>query len=207
MFITLEGNEGTGKSTQLAAVSEALIKHGHEVVQVREPGSTEIGEEIRSLFKNPPEGSTLTPRCETFLISAARNQLIHEVIKPALERGAIVIADRHTDSTIVYQGHLKGLPLDEVIHICQLATEGLEPDLTFLFELDESVLQSRVQARNDTSDRFDLSSSEEKEKINSGFSDCAASNPKRFIKIDATNRVQDITNEIVNRVLESMDKN
>lgn len=208
MFVSFEGNEGTGKSTQIGAVTEALELAGHSVVSVREPGSTKVGEQIRKIFKNPPEGIVLTPWCETFLLSAARNQLVEDIIRPALNNGSVVIADRFIDSTMVYQGFAGALPMNEVEQVCHLATGGLNPDLTFLFTAPREVIEQRLRERSmdaenhEPADRFDEADIKFSEMLDRGFKELGEKNPGRIVTIDATLPRGEITKNILHSIRE-----
>jgi dTMP kinase len=145
-FITFEGGEGTGKSTQLALLDEWLRTLGHHTVQTREPGGTPLAEAVRALLLDPelePDGLS-----EIFLLEAARRDHVERVIRPALETGAVVLCDRFTDSSLVYQGVVRGLGWDKVAELNRLATGGLEPDLTLVLDMDPGSAVSRAQLRN-----------------------------------------------------------
>lgn len=205
MFISFEGNEGTGKSTQLSAVKQALENRSYNLVTVREPGATPVGEAIRRIFKNPPENVELTGWCEAFLISAARSQLVNDIILPELEKGSIVIADRYVDSTLVYQGICKNLSFEELKKICEIATNGLMPDITFLFCAPTDVIKQRVNSRINSGstegvDRFDEADIETIENLNKAFDKVADMFPNRIVKVDATQPADLITEFLLNRI-------
>src|ERR687895_1464138 len=149
MFITFEGVDGSGKTTQAALLAEALRAEGHDVVATREPGGTELGERIRELLL---DGGSVAPWAEASLFAAARAQLVDEVIRPALARGADVISDRYIDSSLAYQGLARGLGVERVLELNLLATGGLLPDKTFLLLVPLGEAASR---RGDEPDRIE----------------------------------------------------
>ena len=150
MLITFEGIDGCGKSTQAALLAERLRKEHIEVLLLREPGGTELSEQVRSILLNKEFSRPLTAEAELLLFAASRAQLVHEVILPALSRMAIVILDRFTDSTVAYQGFGRGIPLSHISHINTLAAAELEPDLTFLLDIPlELAIKRRKGSKND----------------------------------------------------------
>ena len=150
MLITFEGIDGCGKSTQAALLAERLRKEHIEVLLLREPGGTELSEQVRSILLNKEFTHPLTAEAELLLFAASRAQLVHDVILPALSRMAIVILDRFTDSTVAYQGFGRGVPLSHISHINTLAAAELEPDLTFLLDIPlELALKRRKGSKND----------------------------------------------------------
>lgn len=150
MLITFEGIDGCGKSTQAGLLADRLRKENIEVLLLREPGGTELSEQVRSILLNKEFTHPLTAEAELLLFAASRAQLVHEVILPALDRGAIVILDRFTDSTVAYQGFGRGVPLSHIEHINTLAGAELEPDLTFLLDIPlELALKRRKGSKND----------------------------------------------------------
>jgi dTMP kinase len=146
VFITLEGIDGCGKSTQLEMLAEALRARGHRITVSREPGGTSIGERIRELLSSDATAS-IQPATELLMIVAARAQHVAEVLRPAVEAGDIVISDRYTDSSVAFQGYGRGLDLAMIDSVNRLATGGLKPDLTILFDLDAELAQARLDAR------------------------------------------------------------
>ncbi len=145
-FITLEGIDGCGKSTQLAMVADALRARGNRIVVTREPGGTTIGERIRELLSSDATAS-IQPATELLMIVGARAQHVAEVIRPAIEAGRIVVSDRYTDSSVAFQGYGRGLDLAMIDNVNLLATGGLTPELTILFDLDATEAQARLDAR------------------------------------------------------------
>ncbi len=153
MLITFEGIDGCGKSTQAALLAERLRKENIEVLLLREPGGTELSEHVRAILLNKEFSHPLTAEAELLLFAASRAQLVRELILPALERMAIVILDRFTDSTVAYQGFGRGIPLLHIEHVNELASSDLEPDLTFLLDIPLSLAVSR--RKNSKNDRIE----------------------------------------------------
>jgi len=149
MFITFEGGEGSGKTTVISKVAEKLKEHGHEVLVTREPGSTKLGEHVRDCLLNPDIGFTFGSRAELLLYLASRVQHIDEVIRPAFSEGKVVLCDRFNDSSVAYQGGGRGLGIENVQQLCDLACGGLTPDLTFFLDLDPEVGMSRIERSKD----------------------------------------------------------
>ena len=194
MFISLEGVDGSGKSTQARLLAEAL---GPEAVAIREPGGTEAAERIRELLA---DGAVpLEPLAELLLFLAARADLTERVIIPALEAGRDVVADRFSDSSVAYQGSARGLGVGEVISLCDQATEGLWPDLTLLLKIDPEV--SLVRA--DGEDRFEAEGLELQREVAVAYEEIARVASDRFVVIDAEAGVE----EVHQRVLEAVDAN
>ena len=187
-FITFEGGEGCGKSTQAARLKAALEKAGVEVLLTREPGGTWLAERIRGLLKDQAEDPPCD-RSELLLFLAARAQLVKNVIRPALARGAWVVSDRFSDSTLAYQGYGRGLPLDIIAETNNFACEGLKPDRTFLLMLDRETAAARMRRReeetNTSADRIETAGTSFHARLADGFAKLAAAEPKRIVTIDA----------------------
>jgi dTMP kinase len=181
-FITLEGGEGAGKSTQARRLAEALRAAGREVVLSREPGGTPGAEAIRSLLLDP--AMALTPLADTLLHFAARADHAERLVKPALARGAVVICDRFYDSTAAYQGYGMGGDLNAIAALIRLI--GLIPDLTFVLEVTELVAKERLAGRGGAADRYELMGGETMARIAAGFRAIAAAAPQRCVLIDAS---------------------
>jgi dTMP kinase len=179
VFVTLEGPEGAGKSTVARRLASALEGTGREVLLTREPGSGPVGQRLRSVLLDS-EG--MTQKCELFLFLADRAQHVESVVRPALERGAIVLCDRYADSTIVYQGHARGLDLEVLRSLNEFATGGLDPDLTLLLDLDPKTGLARLESK----DRLDSEPLEFHQKVRNGFLEEAKIEPKRWEVIDAS---------------------
>ncbi|WP_035571508.1 dTMP kinase [Halonatronum saccharophilum] len=144
-FISIEGVEGSGKSTQVKLIKDYLVELGYDVLLTYEPGDTKIGSQIRRILLNR-EYKTMVPKTELLLYAADRAQHVKEVIEPALEKGRVVISDRYTDATLAYQGYGRGLNLDLIGNLNQIATGGLKPDLTLLLDVDPTLSLSRAKA-------------------------------------------------------------
>lgn len=178
MFISLEGIDGSGKTTQARLLAKAL---GEDVVLLREPGGTETGERIRALIKDP--ALELDPLAELLLFCAARAELVAEVIGPARQRGGDVVCDRFSDSSVAYQGVARGLGTDRVEEICDLATGGVWPDLTLLLRIDPDRAAARIGRR--TADRFEGEGIELQHRVAEGYGEVARRHPDRVRVIDA----------------------
>jgi dTMP kinase len=207
IFITFEGGEGAGKSTQIARLAARFRENGDRVRLVREPGGTEFGEEARRILKRAPYGAALSERAELLLFAASRAQLVHDVIRPALAAGEIVLCDRFADSSLAYQGAGRGLPMDEIVALNRFATEGLRPCLTFLLDLPaaDGLARARSRApgigeagRGDAggegadsrqagrfADRMEAQPPEFYEKVRAAYLHLAALEPERFVRVDA----------------------
>lgn len=196
-FVVFEGGEGAGKSTQVNALAEALRAERHEVVVTREPGATEVGQRIRSLVLGKQNG--LSPRAEALLYAADRADHVATVVRPALSRGAVVISDRYVDSSLAYQGAGRTLPVDEVSWLSSWATGGLRPDLVVLLDVPPEVGLGRA-ARRGPADRLESESVAFHERVRFAFLDLAASDPKRYLVLDATRPPEEITAIVVERV-------
>ncbi len=184
-FISFEGSEGCGKSTQIDHLVRRLEAGGHEIRVVREPGGTPSGEIIRELLQHAPEGRNLCPEAELLLFAASRAQLVREVVMPALEAGVHVIADRFLDSTTVYQGDGRHLASDTVSVINALAVGGTLPDVTVLLDMDSAAGRRRARARAGRPDRMEGESAEFYERVRRGFLRVAESEPDRVAVLDA----------------------
>ncbi len=186
-LIAFEGVEGAGKSTQLALLREALEGRGREVVVTREPGGTPAGERIRAVLLDPEV--ELHPRAEALLFAAARAELVEAVIRPALERGAVVLCDRYLDSSLAYQGGARGLGRGPVTEVNRFATGGLVPDLVVLLDLDPA---SGLRRRAGELDRIEAQDLAFHRRVRQAFCDLAAADPGRFAVIDAAAPVQEV---------------
>ncbi|HMT05752.1 MAG: dTMP kinase [Solirubrobacterales bacterium] len=191
MFITLEGVDGSGKSTQAALLAEAL---GASAVLLREPGGTEAAERIRLLLADPE--TPLDPLAELLLFCAARADLVNRVIKPSLAQGKVVICDRFTDSTIAYQGVARNLGIVRVREISEVATDGLAPDLTLLLEIDPSFGLDRAES----DDRFEAEGVRFQERVAEAYEDIARREPRRVIPIDGRGSPQEVHRLIMDEV-------
>lgn len=183
LFVTFEGIDGSGKSTQVSALRKSLEDKGTEVIVIREPGATLIGEKIRSILLDKAH-SKMSSETELLLYEAARAQIVYEVIRPALQAGKVVICDRFYDSTVAYQGYARGLSLESIDFLNQLATGGLEPDLTFLMDLPAKDAWERMDVREGAQDRLELEGFSFMEKVRAGYLELAGKHA-RIIKVDA----------------------
>jgi dTMP kinase len=185
MFLSFEGGEGSGKSVQASLLAETLSRRGHDAVLTREPGGTAAGERIREIVLHAQE-IALSPEAQVLLYSTARAQNVREVILPALEAGKIVIADRFFDSTLAYQGYGHGVPLDRIREVTALACGDLVPDRTFLLDIpvDKGLARSGWRAQSKW-DRFEVLDAAFHERVRDGYRRLAASEPKRWVVIDA----------------------
>jgi dTMP kinase len=183
MFITFEGPDGSGKTTQINPLSDYLSKKGYSVLITREPGGTSIGDQIRKILSDL-KNTGMHPRSETLLFLAARAQLVEEVIKPHLEKGFVVLCDRYADSTMAYQGYGHQNDLDQIKSLIEFATGGLKPDLTLLFDMDvEEGLQRK--AHGCEWNRLDAYSLEFHQRVREGYHVLVESEPKRWVRIEA----------------------
>jgi dTMP kinase len=184
MFITFEGPEGSGKSTQIALLAAYLRQQGFVVLATREPGGTVIGDQIRACLHDVAN-TMMTPTAEILLYSASRAQLVAEVIRPALAEGQIVLCDRFADSTLAYQGYGRSLPLDSLLTITHFATAGLKPDLTLLLDTDVNYGLARRITAGDEMNRMDLQAVAFHERVRQGYHKLAALEPERWRVVDA----------------------
>ncbi len=184
MFITFEGPDGSGKSTQLRMLASALREEGIEVITTREPGGTEIGDQIRAVIMNM-KNKAMDPRTELLLFNASRAQLVEELIRPALAAGKIILCDRYADSTMAYQGYGHGLDKDALRRLLNFATGGLKPDLTLLFDISAEAGLKRRQANHDEWNRMDDYALQFHERVRGGFLELAAADPERWTVLDA----------------------
>ncbi len=197
-FITFEGGDGAGKSTQIRILQERLTDRGYEVIATREPGGTQISENIREILLDP-ENTDMDPMTETMLYAAARAQLVSEVIRPALERGAVVICDRFVDSSIAYQGHGRGLG-DAVSQINAHGIGDCMPDLTIYLHLDPGIGSQRIGDRE--KDRIEQEDHEFHLRVSEGFRRQVESDPGRIFVVDAVGSIQEIADRIEEKVME-----
>ncbi|WP_442933525.1 dTMP kinase [Micromonospora sp. CPCC 206060] len=200
LFLVFEGGEGAGKSTQVAALAEALRGEGHEVVVTREPGATPVGERIRALLLGAPGSDVPSPRAEALLYAADRAHHVATVVRPALARGAVVISDRYVDSSLAYQGAGRTLPADEVSWLSSWATGGLKPDLVILLDVDPATGLDRVAARRGGTDHVEAESIHFHERVRYAFLDLAAADPKRYLVLDASRPAPDISTAVLARL-------
>lgn len=197
-FISFEGSEGCGKSTQIRRFVDWLRGTGREVLVTREPGGTAVGEKIRQLLQHDPDVAALTAESELLLFAASRAQLVREVILPALERGVWVVADRFLDSTTVYQGVGRGLDREAVQRINAFAVGAALPELTFLLDLDAATGHTRaVAASGDQHDRMESEPLAFFESVRRGYLELAAAEPGRIAVIDAGASIDEVFESLV----------
>jgi dTMP kinase len=199
LFVSFEGGEACGKSTQVARLVRKLESQGHQVVATREPGSTRTGEAIRNLLLHSEQGTKLTPAAELLLFGASRAQLVDEIIRPALQAGKIVVADRFADSTTVYQGVARGLGLKFIRELEEFVCGDLRPALTFLLDLDLETVHSRRLRRVrpvNSPDRMEELPPEFHQKVRAGYLQLAREFPKRIKIIDAAAPVDQVETSI-----------
>jgi dTMP kinase len=194
LFITLEGPDGSGKSTQVAPLADRLRALGYDVRITREPGGTFIGDQIRGVLHDL-QNTAMQPRAEILLYSASRAQLVGEAIRPHLERGGVVVCDRYADSTLAYQGYGHGLDLEVLRTITRFATGGLAPDLTLLLDVQAETGLRRRKAAGEWN-RLDAYDLEFHRRVRAGYLELAAAEPKRWIVVPADTGVEDLKERI-----------
>ena len=197
LFITFEGIDGCGKSTQINMLSDHLKSGGRSVVLLREPGGTVVGEKIRSVLLDK-KNDGMDPVCELLLFEAARAQIVRELIRPAIDDGSIVICDRFFDSTYAYQGYARGLGADMVRDLNLTATSGLEPDITFLLDIDPEEALKRRGIRGDGDDRMEALGIAFQRKVRQGYLDLAG-RFGRVYKVDASGTPEQIFDQVRNK--------
>ena len=205
MFITFEGPDGSGKTTQIKRIGRILQSEGYDIIYTREPGGTEISDQIREVIMNM-KNKRMSPRAEILLFCAARAQLVEEVIRPALNAGKIVISDRYADSTLAYQGFGHGFEQSTLKHLLNFATGGLWPDLTLLLDISaEDGLQRRLvnQSEWNRMDDYQLAFHQ---RVRNGYHILAAAEPDRWRKIDASQPEEKITLQIMEIIKNKLDK-
>lgn len=203
-FITFEGIEGCGKSTQVRLAAEGLARAGHEVVVTREPGGCQIADAIRAILLDA-RNSTMVPMAELLLYAAARAQHVAEVVEPALSAGKIVLCDRFTDSTMTYQGFGRNLDRELIVQLNTLAAGSIKPDLTLVFDCPVEMGLARAMARinaNSTAreERFEQESLLFHQRIRNGFLSLAAAEPARFIVLDGSRGIEEIEATVLNTI-------
>ncbi len=204
MFITIEGPDGGGKTTQMNMLVPALEERGLDIVRTREPGGTDIGDQIRSVIMNM-KNKSMDPRAEILLFCASRAQLVSELIRPSLSAGKIVLCDRYADSTMAYQGYGHGLDRTVLKNLLEFTTDGLKPDLTILLDISaEAGLRRRI-TNHDEWNRMDDYALQFHERVRNGYLEMAAAEPNRFVIINADRPKEAVHEDIINR-LESLMK-
>lgn len=195
-FITFEGSEGSGKSTQAERLAARLQRGDVPYILTREPGGTPIGESIRELLQFAPHNSDMTPETELLLFEASRSQLVSQVIKPALERDMCVIVDRFFDSTSVYQGAARKLDREIIARLNAFAVGDCVPDVTFVLDVDAATAESRMQREPRKADRMEQQPTEFYERVRKGYRELAAHEPNRIVLIDGSGDIEEIEKQI-----------
>ena len=206
LFITLEGPEGSGKTSAITKAKEILEKEGHEIVMTREPGGTPISEQIREVILNK-ENTAMDYRTEALLYAASRRQHLVEKIWPSVKAGKIVICDRYLDSSLAYQGFARDLGIEDILKINMYATENTFPDLTLLFDLDPEIGLSRINAdKNREVNRLDLEKLSFHKKVREGYLSLAKLYPERFVIIDASKSKEEVVEQTLKAIKERLKK-
>lgn len=214
MFVTFEGIEGSGKTTQMGLAAERLASEGYAVVQTREPGGTRIGEELRSVLLSPDHGN-MSPLAELFLYEACRAQLVTEVVRPALERGGLVLCDRYFDATTAYQGFGRGLDMAFVEGLNRGAGQGIEPDLTILLDLPVETGLERIRIRYSgpgrqdgrrVPDRMETEERDFHERIRRGYLRLAERHGRRMRVVDASGPVDQVHAKVMDCLLPALER-
>ncbi len=196
LFITFEGPDGCGKTTQMKLLAEYFTKNGKEVVLTREPGGKGLGEKVREILLN--YDGEVSDRCESFLFLADRAQNIDIIVNPAVKAGKIVLCDRHIDSTVAYQGYGRGLDIERINMLNNLATNGKKPDLTFVFDVDVETSMKRVGKEKD---RMESAGVEFHNRVRQGYLELAKQEPQRIKVIDATKSIEEIHKKVVSLIV------
>lgn len=191
LFITFEGADGCGKTTQMKLLADYLKSQGLEVVLTREPGGKGLGERVREILLN--YDGEVSDRCESFLFLADRAQNIDIIVNPAVEQGKIVLCDRHIDSTVAYQGYGRGLDLDRIKVLNNLATNGKKPDLTIIFDIDVETSMKRVGSEKD---RMESAGIEFHNKVRNGYLEIAKEEPDRIKVVDACKTIEEVFEDV-----------
>ena len=202
MFITLEGPEGSGKTTAIQKAVDTLTQMGYEIVRTREPGGTEIAEQIRNVILDK-SNTNMDPRTEALLYAASRRQHLVEKVWPAIKEGKIVICDRYLDSSLAYQGGARGLGIDNVLNINLFATENTWPDLTLLFDIEPSLGLARINKNADREvNRLDLEKIEFHNRVRQTFLELAKRFPERCVIIDASKSVDEVAKATLDAIVD-----
>lgn len=202
-FITFEGDDGVGKSTHVRRLADALASEGWDVLCLREPGNTPIGEKLRDVLLDSANAE-MTPETELLIYEAARAQMVRDVLIPALDSGKVVICDRFTDSTVAYQAEGRGLNLGFVRAANEFATSGLEPDLTILMELPDDAEKSRRIEERGAADRLELAGADFHARVSDAFAHMPEIHPQRVVRIVTANDEDDTAMRVMSAVRERM---
>lgn len=204
LFIVLEGGDGVGKSTHAARLAEHLVARGETVVRTREPGGTELGLEIRGIVLH--HRGHVDPRAEALLYAADRAHHIATVVRPAVDRGEVVLQDRYIDSSVAYQGSGRDLGADEIRQLSMWATRGLEPDLVLVLDVDPGTARARMTAERGELDRLEAEARDFHDRVRSAFLDAAAAHPERYLVVDASRGPDVVAAELRARVDELLER-
>ena len=199
LFITFEGADGCGKTTQMELLAEYFSQKGLEIVITREPGGKGLGEQLRKILLN--YDGEVSDKCESFLFLADRAQNIDTVVKPAIESGKIVLCDRHTDSTLAYQGYGRGLDISEITRLNSIATGDIKPDLTLVFDIDVETSMQRVGKEKD---RMESAGIEFHNRVRNGYLKIAKNEPNRVKVIDASKSIEEVNKDVI-QIVESLE--
>ena len=206
MFITFEGPEGSGKSSVLNEITQKFINEGYPIVKTREPGGTDIAEQIRNVILDK-QNVKLDPRAEALLYAASRRQHLVEKIWPALKEGKIVFCDRYLDSSLSYQGYARGLGIDDILKVNEYATEGTYPDITFLFDIDPELGLERINKNKDREvNRLDVEKLSFHQKVREGYLILSKRFPDRYIVIDASKPLEEVSSNVLKEILNRLGK-
>ena len=206
LFITLEGPEGSGKSSAIKIVKEALESLGYQIVMTREPGGTPISEQIRNVILDK-ENTKMDSRTEALLYAASRRQHLVEKIWPSLKEGKIVFCDRYLDSSLSYQGYARELGVDDVLHVNEYATEGTYPDITFLFDIEPELGLERINKNKDREvNRLDVEKLSFHKKVREGYLSLSERFKDRYVVIDASKPLEEVSNKVLNIILNRLGK-
>ncbi|MBO5447037.1 dTMP kinase [bacterium] len=192
LFITFEGADGCGKTTQLNLLKDYLENNGYEVVLTREPGGKGLGEKVREILLN--YDGEVSNRCESFLFLADRAQNIDIIVNPAIEQGKIVLCDRHTDSSVAYQGYGRGLDINQINTLNNLATNNKKPDLTLVFDVD---IETSMQRVGNEKDRMESAGKDFFNRVRNGYLELAKQEPERIKVVDSTKSIQEVQKDVL----------
>lgn len=204
LFVAFEGGDGAGKSTQTVRLGDALRTRGHSVLRTREPGGTAVGEKLRSLVLEHGQGQ-IDARTEALIFAASRAAHVHQVIRPALERGDVVLCDRYIDSSVAYQGAGRGLGTERVLDVNLWAVEGLRPDLTVLLDVDPRAGRGRRAALETVEDRMESEPDDFHERIRAAFLERAAAARGHYLVLPALDSVEVLSDRILRAVVELLE--
>ena len=201
LFITFEGADGCGKTTQIELLNKYLQENGFKTLVTREPGAKGLGEKLREILLN--YDGEVSPNCESFLFLADRAQHVDCVIKPALNDGVIVLCDRHTDSTVAYQGYSRQLDIEQIKKLNEIAVNGLKPDLTIVFDID---IETSMQRVGKTKDRMESAGMDFFNRVRNGYLAIANEEPNRVKVINSADTIEEIHNQVVKLVEKAVNK-